>query len=157
MLYSIGAWADNKVVEIQYVPTNGVPIIWTAPITLNPSMPTNINHWNMQSPITPLNFPIFPLKINCGDKIIFKFENDLGTPNAFACAVNIDGILYRTVNSTQPTYPNKIVLEPEIGYNVVDPSYNPTTDIATRNIIDTINYISVTPNNSNNYKLIFKL
>lgn len=157
MLYSIGAWADNRVIEIQFIPKNGNQINWIAPITLIPSNPTNVNHWNMQSPITQLSFPIFPLQINCEDKFVFKFNNDTSSPNAFACAANINGIIFRTANSTNTTYPNKINLEPSIGYNIVDPSYSPTTDLPTRNIIDTINYISVSPNNTNNYTLTWNL
>ncbi len=157
MLYSIGAWADNRVTEIQFIPKNGNQINWTTPVTLIPSSPTNINHWNMQSPITQLTFPIFPLQINCGDKLIFKFYNDISTPNAFACAANINGIIFRTANNTNNSYPNKINLEPTTGYNIVDPSYNPTTDLPTRNIIDTVNYISVSPNNINNYVLTWTL
>lgn len=82
MLYSVGAWADNRVTEIEYLPKNGIPIKWDAPNTLVPSNPTNINHWNMQTPITQPSFPIFPLKINSGDRLIFKFNNDIGTLNA---------------------------------------------------------------------------
>ena len=47
-MFSIGAWADNRVVEIKYVPLLGTPIIWNvANSTLNISNPTNSNHWNM--------------------------------------------------------------------------------------------------------------
>ncbi len=157
LLYSIGAWADNRVTKIKFIPHTGIPIVWTAPITLIPSSPTNINHWNMQSPITQSSFPIFPLKINCGDKLEFTFENDLLTPNAFACAVNIDGIIYRTANSTNPFYPNKINLNAATGFSITDPSYSPTTDIITRNIVDTINYISVIPNTVISYTLTWIL
>jgi hypothetical protein len=156
LVYSIGAWADNRVVEIKFMPVNGQSITWnTVNGTLNVSNPTNINHWNMQAPITQSQFPIFPLKVFCGDKFIFTFNNDGGTPNAFACAANIDGIIYRTANNTNPSYPHKIVLIPQTGYTIVNPTYSPTTDLVTRNIVDTINYISVNPNNSNtsNYVL----
>jgi hypothetical protein len=153
LLYSIGAWADNRVTKIKFIPQTGIQIDWTVPITLIPSSPTNINHWNMQSPITQTSFPIFPLKINCGDKLEFIFDNDLLTPNAFACAVNIDGIIYRTANSTNPFFPNKINLNAATGFSIIDPSYSPTTDIITRNIVDTINYISVTPNTVSSYTL----
>ena len=157
MLYSIGAWADNRVTEINFVPKNGVPIIWTAPITLSPSNPSNINHWNMQSPITQSGFPIFPLRVKCGDKFVFTFNNDINSPNAFACAANIDGVIYRTVNNTNTLYPNKIILHPSTGFSIVNPSYVPTTDLPTRNIIDSINYISVSPNNTTNYTLTWEL
>jgi len=157
LLYSIGAWADNRVTKIKFIPHSGIPIIWTTPITLIPSSPTNINHWNMQSPITQPSFPIFPLKIKCGDKLKFTFENDLLSPNAFACAVNIDGIIYRTANSTNPYYPNKINLNTVTGFSIIDPSYSPTTDIITRNIVDTINYISVSPNTVSSYTLTWIL
>ena len=156
-LYSIGAWADNRVTKIKFIPQTGIPIVWTAPITLIPSSPTNINHWNMQSPITQPSFAIFPLKVNCGDKLEFTFENDLLTPNSFACAVNIDGIIYRTANSTNPFYPNKINLNTSTGFSIIDPSYSPTTDIITRNIVDTINYISITPNTVSSYTLTWIL
>ena len=155
MLYHIGAWADNRVTEIEFLPKNGIPIKWTTPVTLVPSNPTNINHWNMQTPITQPSFPIFPLKIICGDKIIFKFDNDIGSPNAFACAANIDGIIYRTSNNN--LYPNKINLKSTTGFSIVNPSYIPTTDLVTRNIIDSINYISVSPNSSSKYTLIWEL
>jgi hypothetical protein len=157
LLYSIGAWADNRVTKIKFIPQTGIPIIWTAPITLIQSSPTNINHWNMQSPITQLPFLIFPLKINCGDKLEFTFENDLLTPNAFACAVNIDGIIYRTANSTNSFYPNKINLDAVAGFSIIDPLYSPTTDIITRNIVDTINYIAVSPNTVSSYTLTWIL
>ena len=157
MLYSIGAWADNSVTEINFVPKYGVPIVWTAPTTLSPSNPSNTNHWNMQSPITQSTFPIFPLKINCGDKFIFTFNNDSESFNAFACAANIDGIIYRTANNTTNLYPNKITLQPSIGFSIVNPSYAPITDLPTRNIIDSINYISVSPNNTTNYTLTWEL
>jgi hypothetical protein len=157
MLYSIGAWADNRVTEITFLPKNGVAISWIVPITLSSSNPTNINNWNMQSPIIGSTFSIFPLVINNGDKIIFKFNNDLGSPNAFACAANIDGIIYRTANNTNNLYPNKIILNPTVGFNIVNPSYIPTTDLATRNIIDSINYISVSPNNTTDYTLTWIL
>lgn len=157
MLYSIAAWADNRVTEISFLPKNGVPISWTVPVTLSPSNPTNINHWNMQAPIIPSGFPIFPLRIKCGDKIKFTFNNDIASPNAFACAANIDGIIYRTANYTNNSYPNKITLQPSGGFSIVNPSYTPTTDIATRNIIDSINYISVSPNNTTNYTLTWEL
>jgi hypothetical protein len=156
LLYSVGAWADNRVTEIKFIPKGGIPISWTTiNNTLNQSNPTNSNHWNMQSPITSSQFPILPLKINCGDKFLFTFNNDTGSPNAFACAANIDGIIYRTVNNTISSYPNKIVLTPDIGFNIINPLYNPTTDLATRNIVDTVNYISVSPNNTNDYTLIW--
>ena len=157
LLYSVGAMADNRVTEIEFLPKNGTLIKWTVPFTLLPSNPTNINHWNMQTPITQPMFPIFPLKIYSGDKLIFKFNNDIGTPNAFACAANIDGIIYRTVNNTILSYSNKIKLQPTTGFSIVNPSYTPTTDILTRNIIDSINYISVSPNNVSNYTLIWEL
>ena len=150
MLYSVSAWADNRVTEIEFLSKKGVQIKWISPITLTPSNPTNINHWNMQSPIVQPSFPIFPLKICTGDKLIFKFNNDIGTPNAFACVANIDGIIYKTSNNTT-TYPYKIILKPNTGYSIVNPSYTPTTDIITRNIIDSNNYISVSPNNLPNY------
>ena len=154
LLYSIGSWADNRVTEITFVPLNGSSIKWTvATNTLDQSNPTNINHWSMQSPIVPLHFPIFPLKVCTGDKFIFTFNNDLNTPNAFACAANIDGLIYRTVNNTIVNYPNKIVLQPLSGFNIVNPSYSPVTDLSSRNIIDTINYISISPNNTSNYTL----
>jgi len=157
ILYSIGVWADNRVIEIKFIPQFGNSISWTtAANTLSPSNPTNINHWNMQSPITLTQFPIFPLKLRCGDRIVFIFNNDINTPNAFACAANIDGNIYRTVNSTISSYSNKITLHPLTGYTIVDPSYNPITDLPTRNIIDTINYISVNPK-SNNYILVWTL
>jgi hypothetical protein len=156
-LYSIGAWSDNRVTKIEFIPQTGISIVWTSPITLIPSSPTNINHWNMQSPITQPSFPIFPLKINCGDKLNFTFENDLLTPNAFACAVNIDGIIYRTANSTNAFYPNKINFVVGSGFSIIDPSYSPTTDIITRNIVDTINYISVSPNTVSSYTLTWNL
>lgn len=157
-LYSIGAWADNRVTEITYIPKNGLPISWTtAAGTLNISSPTNINHWNMQAPITSTQFPIFPIKIYCGDKIVFKFNNDISTPNAFACAVNIDGLIYRTYNSAQISSPNKINLKTTSGFTIVNPSYLPTTDLITRNIVDTKNYISVSPNNVTDYTLILEL
>jgi len=160
MLYSIGAWADNAVTEINFIPKNGIPISWIAPLTLTPSSPTNINHWNMQSPKTFPTFPIFPLEINAGDKFIFKYSNDSITPNAFACAANIDGVIYRTANNqnnTLPNYPNKITLETITGFILVNPSYMITTDIQTRNIIDSINYISISPNITTIYTLIWKL
>jgi len=153
ILYSIGAWADNRVTAIQFIPVKGNPISWTTPITLVPSNPTNSNHWNMQSPITP--FGIFPLKVNCGDKIVFKFDNDIESPNAFACAANINGILYRSASNN--VYPDKIILQPDSGFVVVSPTYNPTTDLATRNIVDTPNYISVSPNTMNSYTLTWNL
>jgi hypothetical protein len=156
-LYSIGAWADNRVTQIEFIPQTSTSIVWTAPFTLMPSSPTNINHWNMQSPITQPSFPIFPLNINCGDKLVFTFNNDLSTPNAFACAVNIDGIIYRTANSTNAFYPNKINLDAGPGFSIIDPSYSPTTDLITRNIVDTLNYISVSPNNVSSYTLTWIL
>lgn len=152
MMFSIGAWADNRVVEIKYVPLLGTPIIWNvANSTLNISNPTNSNHWNMQSPITQSQFPIFPLKISCGDKFIFIFNNDANSPNAFACAANIDGFIYRTVNNTVSVYPNKINLQASPGFTIINPTYSPTTDLITRNIVDTINYISISPNNLNSF------
>ena len=157
LLYSIGAWADNRVVEIKFVPHHGSPITWnTVNNTLNPSSPTNINHWNIQSPIISLQFPVFPLRVCNGDKFLFTFNNDASTPNAFACAANIDGNLYKTVNSTVHTS-YKIVLHPPISYSIVDPSYSPTTDLATRNIIDTENYISINSSNGGDYTLIWQL
>jgi hypothetical protein len=157
LLYSIGSWADNRVTKIKFIPQAGIPIVWTAPITLIQSSPTNTNHWNMQSPITQASFPIFPLKINCGDKLEFTFDNDLLTPNAFACSVNIDGIIYRTSNSTNAFYLNKINLNAVAGFSIIDPLYSPTTDIITRNIVDTINYISVSPNTVSSYTLTWIL
>ena len=156
LLYSIGAWADNSVLEIKFIPSCGNIISWSVVAnTLTPSNPTNINHWNMQSPITQSQFPIFPLKICTGDKFIFIFSNNLNTPNAFACAANIDGNIYKTFNNNITTYFNKITLETTTGYNIVNPSYSPTTDLVTRNIIDTMNYISVIPNNTSIYTLIW--
>ena len=158
LLYSIGSWADNRVVEIIFSPKNGIPISWkTSTGTLTQSNPTNSNHWNMQSPITPLQFPIFPLKVYCGDKISFTFNNDNNSLNAFACAVNMDGIIYRTVNNTISSYPNKITLQPSSGFTIVNPSYSPTTDLITRNIVDTVNYISVSPNNVANYTVTWTI
>jgi hypothetical protein len=56
-----------------------------------------------------------------------------------------------------PNYPNKITLETITGFILVNPSYAPTTDILTRNIIDSINYISISPNITTIYTLIWKL
>jgi len=154
MLFSIGAWADNRVTDIQFIPLNGNPITWTAPITLVPSNPSNSNHWNVQSPITN-SFEIFPLRVYCGDKIVFKFNNDADSPNSFACAANINGIIYRT--SASNAYADRIILQPDLGFTIVPPSYTPTTDLATRNIIDSINYIAVSPNNANSYTLTWIL
>jgi hypothetical protein len=157
LLYSIGAWADNRVVEIRFVPFIGSPISWsTTNNTLDQSSPTLSNHWNMQSPITSSQFPIFPLEIFNGDKFIFVFENDTNTPNAFACAANINGNIYRTINSTDSLI-NEIKLEPTTGFGIIDPLYSPITDLATRNIIDTINYISIDPNNSPSYMLTWTI
>jgi hypothetical protein len=158
ILYSIGAWADNRVTEIKFMPKYGNNITWsTSNNTLGLSAPSNSNHWNMQSPITSSQFPIFPLKVCCGDKILFTFNNDNSTPNAFACAANINGIIYRTVNNTVITYPDKITLKPQTNFSIVNPSYAPTTDLPTRNIVDTVNYISVSPNFSGNNTLTWKI
>ena len=35
--------------------------------------------------------------------------------------------------------------------------YSPITDLFTRNIVDTVNYISVNPNNTSDYTLTWKL
>jgi len=149
LLYSIGAWADNRVTQIKFIPLSGSPILWsTTNNTLNVSSPTNTNHWNMQSPITSIQFPIFPLQIDNGDKIEFTFNNDPNTLNAFACAANINGKIYRTFNNTI-LGTNKINLQPSSGFTIVNPSYSPTTDLITRNIVDTVNYISLVPNNTN--------
>jgi hypothetical protein len=158
LLYSIGTWADNRVTEIKFIPKYGNSISWkTSDNTLGQSSPSNINHWNMQSPITSSQFSIFPLKVYCGDKILFTFNNDASTPNVFACAVNLNGIIYRTVNNTVTSYPNKITLKPQSNMTIVNPSYNPTTDLPTRNIVDTINYISVNPNFTGDRTLTWKI
>jgi hypothetical protein len=158
VLYSIGAWADNRVTEIKYVPKYGNPISWSVVNgTLNASAPTNTNHWNMQSPVTSAQFPIFPLCLSCGDRFIFTFNNDLTTPNAFACSANINGVIYRTANNTVSLYPDKITLKPTIGFSIVNPSYSPTTDLMTRNIINTVNYISISPNTASNFTLTWLL
>ena len=78
----------------------------------------------------------------------------------FACAANIDGVIYRTANNLaipSPNYPNKISLETVTGFILVNPSYMITTDILTRNIIDSTNYISISPNITTIYTLIWKL
>lgn len=153
LLYSIGSWTNNCVTNITFAPLNGNSIEWTME---NNTLDNNIHLDNvilMQSPIVPLNFPIFPLKVCTGDKFIFTLNNNLNSHNAFACAANIDGIIYRTVNNTIVNYPNKIILQTLYGFNIVNPSYSPITDLSSRNIIDTINYISVSPNNSTNYTL----
>lgn len=156
LLYSIGAWADNSVEEIKFIPKHGNQISWTVSAnTLNPSNPSFTNHWNMQAPITSPQFPIFPLKVCRGDKFTFTFNNDINTPNAFACAANIDGILYKSSNNN--IYPIKIILQPDTGFTIVKPTYNPITDLPTRNIIDTINYISVSPNTMPTYTLTWIL
>ena len=153
LLYSIGAWADNNLVEIKFVPKIGHPISWNVTNnTLNPSSHTHV----MQSPITSLQFPIFPLSICSGDKFIFLFNNDISLPNAFACAANIDGILYKTANSTVSLTPYNIVLHPTIGHIIIDPSYSPITDLSTRNIVNATNYISISPNNISDYTLTWK-
>jgi len=160
MLYGIGTWANNEVIEITFHPKNGIPISWTAPDTLIPTNPTNTDNLIMQTPIILPSFSIFPLEINCGDKFIFKFRNKTDTQNAFACAANIDGIIHRTANNKNNTlsnYPNKINLETLNYFILVNPSYTPTTDILTRNIIDSSNYISISPNINTTYTLIWKL
>ena len=138
MLYSIVALANNKVIEIQFVPKNGIPI--------------NINHLNIQTPINQQSsFSIFPLQINNGDKLIFQFDNDLSIPNSFACIANINGIIHRTFNNNYSS-PDKIILKTTNGYNIVNPSIN----VPTLNLIDSINYISISPNNVSNHTLIWE-
>ena len=139
-----------------FIPKYGTPISWSvSPNTLNPSNPSFSNHWNMQSPITSSQFSIFPLRVCRGDKFIFKFNNDIGTPNAFACAANINGILYKSSSSN--IYPFKIILQPDPGFSIVNPTYNPITDLPTQNIINSINYISISPNTMTNYTLTWIL
>ena len=42
ILYSIGAWADNRVTEIKFMPKYGNPITWsTSNNTLGLSAPSN--------------------------------------------------------------------------------------------------------------------
>jgi hypothetical protein len=93
----------------------------------------------MQVPIAEQGFSIFPLRLYCGDKFVFKFNK-----NVFACAANINGIIYRTANTTL-SYPHKIILDPGEGRTII----NYSGPIVECNIIDGLNYISVTPEETN--------
>jgi hypothetical protein len=151
MLYLVGAWADDYVISIRLLPKNGIPIEWSvANGTLNISNPTN-GRWNMQAPVfqQQFQFPMFPLKVCCGDKIEFVYGNynsPAPTHNAIAAMANIDGTIYRTFNSTTVCPKNRIVLRPECGRSIVDPEYQPNVDVPT--FVGTENFIAVTPNDS---------
>lgn len=145
MLYGLGAWADNRVVSITYIPVCGTSIVWSvANNSLTPSAPTNTNNWNEQTMVSAL---FFPMKIRTGDRFEFVYHNDADAFNAIACAANIDGNLHKTWKPSVGHQPYEIYLAAKtVGSVVIDPLYSPVTDIATRNIVDTPNYVAVSPN-----------
>lgn len=149
LIYLIGTWFDNQngtLVGINYVPKNKQQISWTVQSGIinipNPQSPTN--GWNMQGPQNQqqFQFPIFPLKVCDGDKIEFIVD---GAVNAIAVAINVDGVVYRTFNSTKKCANDRIVLKPECG-SVVDPNYEPVADIET--FAKTENFVSIKTNNT---------
>lgn len=139
------------VTSIRLVPKNGTPIVWSvANGTLNISNPTG-NHWNMRVSVFQhkFQFPMFPLKVCCGDKIEFtdgNYNSPSTSPNAFAAMANIDGTIFRTFNSTVTCPKNRIVLRPSCGQSIVDPVHQPDADVPT--FVGTENFIAVTPNDS---------
>ena len=145
MLNGIGAWGDDAVTAITYIPVCGASMTWSvANTSLTPSAPTNVNNWNEQTPVSTLPFP---MKIRTGDRFEFTYNNVVSTNNAFACAANIDGKLYRTFRPSLGHQEHQIYVCPKtIGSTIIDPLYSPVTDIATRNIVDTPNYVAVSPN-----------
>lgn len=154
LLYSLGAWADDAVTKIVFIPKCGTQIVWSiadgslTPATIGPLPPPDLN-WVMQ---TPLPGPLFPLKICKCDRFEITYTNladgkDGLTPNALAVAANVDGVTLKTFKPSLGAQPNQLILTAKtLGSSIVNPSYGPVTDIATRNIVDTPNYVAISPN-----------
>jgi hypothetical protein len=145
ILNGISAWADNRVTKIEYIPLVGSPIIWsTVMSSLTPSAPTLLNNWNEQKPATGLFVPFALYK---GDKFEFTYYNNINSSNAIACVAHVYAKLYKTYRPALGPQHHQMTLTPKrAGSVIVDPMYLPITDAASRNIADTLNYISVAPN-----------
>jgi hypothetical protein len=166
LLYSIAAWADDMVTSITFIPKcRDERIVWT---TIDGSLTSGgLFNGSVIVGQIPIASPLFPLKVCYGDKFEITYINNLGnrlpimlTPNAIAVAANLDGVTLKSFKPSLTPQPDQLILTAkDLGDTIVDPSGTPipVTESSTNNVVNTPNYVAVSPNRAGLITVVWTL
>ena len=155
LLYAISAWADDTVTQITFIPKVGAQITWQTldgTLVSDPNTDANATTFVQQRPATS---PLFPLKVCQGDRFEITYNNlavvdsnpAVASANAIAVAANLEGVLLKTFKPSLTPQPNQLLLTAKtLGSSIVDPTGSPVTEPSTANVVNTPNYVAVSPN-----------